>query len=343
MLTGAEIGFLIAEPSKSSVNQISELKELAAQYPYSSVFSILVLLSLRSSDSVQFEEELKKHSYRISDRENLFRLIQNKSIVKSSNALIETISTIPETQAIEIEAQEEAVHVEETFIEKIELDHLFESEEPALVKLGQSELSETPVEIEKVGDAPEEVLLSDEEVDTKPKDLIEENIDYHIAISSYQLEELDEAEIQQLEAKQEKNDSSAETDILEVSSEKEDKPQNFIGWLHANRSQEVSPIQQPTISTAKVNEFRGFDPLEELSGEVSKPRKEFFSPLKKAKASLDDSKMPVSETLAKVFVLQGNFPKAIQVYEQLMLKFPEKKVFFANSIEQIKEKINSIE
>jgi hypothetical protein len=342
MLTGTEIGLLIADPSKSSVDQISELKELATQYPYSSIFSILVLLSLRSSDSVQFEEELKKHSYRISDRENLFKLIQNKSIVKSSNSHLETISTIPETQPIEIEAQEETALEEETFIEKIELDHLVEGEEPAIEQVGQSEL-ETTVDIEKDGDAPEEALLSNEEADTKPKDLIEENIDYHIAVSSYQLEELDEAEIQQLEAKQEKNDSSAETEILEVSTEKEDKPQNFIGWLHANRSQEVSPIQQPTISTAKVNEFRGFDPLEELSGEVSKPRKEFFSPLKKAKASLDDSKMPVSETLAKVFVLQGNFPKAIQVYEQLMLKFPEKKVFFANSIEQIKEKIKSIE
>ncbi|NBX81313.1 MAG: hypothetical protein EBQ94_13240, partial [Flavobacteriales bacterium] len=70
-----------------------------------------------------------------------------------------------------------------------------------------------------------------------------------------------------------------------------------------------------TIEEPKKTEYYNFD----------KPKKEFFSPSKKAKESVDENKMPVSETLAKIFALQGNYPKSIYVYEQLILIFPEKK------------------
>jgi hypothetical protein len=49
----------------------------------------------------------------------------------------------------------------------------------------------------------------------------------------------------------------------------------------------------------------------------------------------------VSETLAQIFALQGNINKAIQVYEQLSLSFPEKKSFFASQIRNLKRKLNS--
>jgi hypothetical protein len=55
------------------------------------------------------------------------------------------------------------------------------------------------------------------------------------------------------------------------------------------------------------------------------------------KNSLAERMNIVSETLANIYKDQGNYDKAIKIYEVLTSKYPEKSSIFANSIETLKQ------
>lgn len=134
-------------------------------------------------------------------------------------------------------------------------------------------------------------------------------------------------EIEETKAESKKSDEievhsvSNATDILkDVDNDFDDSPKSFNDWLRKG--------EKNTDAQAK-KEYLTFE----------KPKISFFNPQSSAKKSITKKNLPVSETLAKVFESQGNYPLAISTYEQLILIFPEKKIFFADQIEKIKSKI----
>lgn len=64
----------------------------------------------------------------------------------------------------------------------------------------------------------------------------------------------------------------------------------------------------------------------------------FYSPVNMAKSSIADAGEIVSETLANIYVQQGNYNKAINAFEKLSLKFPEKSHIFAARIKEMRGK-----
>ena len=70
--------------------------------------------------------------------------------------------------------------------------------------------------------------------------------------------------------------------------------------------------------------------------EIKNPKKEvFFKAADNSKKSLAENQDIITPTLARVYLEQGHYDKAIQAYEKLILKYPKKNTFFANQIKLI--------
>ena len=102
----------------------------------------------------------------------------------------------------------------------------------------------------------------------------------------------------------------------------------FERWLYKENT-EITSKKERSVD----------DVLRSLENRKQKEEKNnFYSAEAKAKKSLEDKDEMNTETLAEIYVKQGNYPKAIKIYEQLMLSNPEKKLFFASRINYINNK-----
>lgn len=101
-------------------------------------------------------------------------------------------------------------------------------------------------------------------------------------------------------------------------------------------------IETPEVKTPFPNKNQAFD-IDGIinrfiteSPSISRPKAEFFNPANMAKLSVEEHEDLVTETLARINLKQGNYKKAIRMYEKLCLKFPEKMPYFVDLIQKIK-------
>ncbi len=124
---------------------------------------------------------------------------------------------------------------------------------------------------------------------------------------------------------------SGDSQSSEIPIEKGD----FLTWLnHPKPLKEGNEIKH---ETKKHKSSELIDRFIQTNPGISKPKKEFFKPELVAKRSEQMPGALASETLAKIYIQQGNYKGAIEMYERLILKNPQKKPFFAGLIEKIKK------
>ncbi len=280
-------------------SEMLEFKEIIGLYPYASVFAIAYLRGLKKMEHIQFEEELHQHAFKIANRNLLYQLV-----IQAETEAEEKTEAVSEEKT---EAETEAKTETETVIEaetKTETETVAE----AVVE------KETETEVEELIHSGSETI---EKADTELETLINAS-----AATTTFIHEFNQQGAE-VDVELAKNELPKESKALPSKAEIESTPKSFNQWLTLGET-----TNNPELEEEKTTMIS-----------IEKPKREFYSPSKKAKESIDANKMPVSETLAKIFVLQGNYPKAIYVYEQLIIIYPKKKSIFASQIKQLSNKL----
>ena len=113
---------------------------------------------------------------------------------------------------------------------------------------------------------------------------------------------------------------------------------SFSEWLQLSK---FAPIVRENEKIAGENstdiekKFELIEKFIELSPKIAPTKESVPVPVNIAKSNEMPSSI-MTETLAKIYLEQKKYTKAIQAYEILILKYPEKSSFFADRINDIK-------
>ena len=113
---------------------------------------------------------------------------------------------------------------------------------------------------------------------------------------------------------------------------------SFSEWLQLAK---IAPIiregaeKQTNVSTELEKKFDLIEKFIELNPKIPQVKDNTSIPTNIAKSNETPSSI-MTETLAQIYLEQKKYTKAIQAYEILILKYPEKSSFFADRIKNIK-------
>lgn len=334
-MNASQIHSFIANPELIQASDLNGLKEMAQLYPYAESIQLLYLSCVARHANMYFDEALASTAFRLSKRERIMELLNESTAVVSTPINDHSLSAeLAEEETVSAEIIE---HVPEPFIQ----DSIIS--QPEFNQVEHIETEKEPVSEDILDELKQEPEASLEELEAlaEPTDELEEltynttatALEQDYFISNPIREDSTDSENHQTEENAAEENDSDENASAENEVKDEETPAHlsFTSWLHRNNA-------QPAAEKKHADEI--IDRFIETQPKISKPTAEFYSASKKAKESLDDSKAPVSETLAKIYEAQGNYPKAIHVYHQLILNNPEKKSLFAPRIEELKNKLS---
>ena len=304
----------IKNPNSLEKNSVKELQKLVNDFPYFQSAHLLLSLASKKWDASVYQKSLKKTAIVVTNRSHLFNLIQQFEI---SNTVIED----SDHQKLVVE------EVLEPIDSTKELNILKATE--LLIENSDSEILETGIQQK-----------------TKPnaEDVLENEIAKQVvgAIVEKQMFNLSDT---QLLFKQNKEPETF-TDWLRLiqKSNKQLSAENILDTNIENntdiktRLEKSKIITQESALNKKLKNLALIDKIIENSpGQIKiKDDQKFYSPEHNAKESLLENEHLVSETLAKIYALQGSVNKAVRAYEILSLKFPQKSAYFASLIQKLK-------
>ncbi len=305
-------------PYQLTNENVAALKNLINEYPYLQSARALYLKALNQQRSFLYNSELKKTAAYTTDRDVLFDYIVSEDFVTYKPLHIEDLNVVDENY---IEFKKPEPTLDET-IEKRVLDTLVyienqDKETELIHKIDQ--ISKSKIEankLEKETALVEEKQISTEEVSTEEIHPLEENLEVG--------KPLDFSE----------NDKFSFTEWLKLTSAQPIQRENA-----EPTPEKIEPEIKNTVEDvvpAKQKNMDLIDRFIETNPKIT-PSKTAVVPVINMDRLNEDEPFYMTETLARIYLEQKKYQKAIQAYEILILKYPEKSSLFANRIFDIKK------
>jgi hypothetical protein len=288
---------------------IGEVYELIDIFPYFQSAHMLLLKGLQNNADVKFQNQLRNSAIHIADREVLYYLLKTK--------------TSPQIEQVEIKKNNVSSE-----------DLVYDTQQTVIESAKNSEYLIN--EIEKI---------SGETESKEQQDSSKYTPGYSILIST----ESDNGESAGVIILMDKEESSFEDQIFYMDPGFSVPDHSDLLELDLDENMTIisdeSAISQDQFSTEGKSDKKQLqaDLIDKFI--IANPRIE--PNREKTDLPVEDISKPfveiergfITETLARIYVNQGYYSKAIDIYEKLSLKFPEKSSYFASQIEKVKEYI----
>jgi tetratricopeptide (TPR) repeat protein len=314
---------MIEKSGPSDRTTIGEVNELINIFPYFQSAYMLLLKGLQNTSDVRFENQLRVSAMRIADREVLYYLLKKEEAkVQVAEKILENAD--PGPVPVESEAGLMAAETEEPGITPEA--YAFKVPEVAGDNL-QTVLDSAKNSEDLINEIEKESLLAGADRPRQNKTLIiADEMVYYDSDATIILIDGDSGEVEEKITYMDPGFSAPEhADLLELEQEQEETE-----TIAPDPAKE--PVSHKQLQAELIDKFIIANPrIEPKREKTDVPIVDISTPYVEERGGF------VSETLARIYIKQGYYSRAIDIYEKLSLKFPEKSSYFASQIEKVKE------
>ncbi|WP_055435137.1 hypothetical protein [Lacinutrix algicola] len=296
---------ILKAPQHINKSQTEDLKNVVDAFPYFQSARALYIKGLKNADSFKYNTALKTTAAYTTDRSILFDFITSETFTQNEVSLYIKKNT---ANLLDIEVFTEDISVQKS----VSIDSILKQQIEEIKNTLDPELFQPKIEKEQVANFKTEVEteVKTPEGSKKPEDIL--NIGKPL-------------------------------DFEKV------ETHSFNEWLTLTRFTPIDRKEEPIKSTPEekkpkksasaLAKAKKFDLIERFIEKSPKlvAKKTTVSKHNIAKAQMIQPEALMTETLARIYLEQKNFKKAIQSYKILSLKYPEKSGFFADQIKAINE------
>jgi tetratricopeptide (TPR) repeat protein len=299
---------MMNESAPVNRQMMGDVYEVIDIFPYFQSAHLLLLKGLQNTADVKFEKQLRNSAIHIADREVLYNFLKNKT------QTVETVASVNQEKSLTTESSFdnqqnviEAAKNSDDLINEIEKESgekISDEADNSETSTGHSVFLAPETYIE---DASSVMLVLEDEFSEAEEKVFFMDPGFSLPQAIDLLE---------LDLDSERSDSSGHYP--------EEKEISAVAREASGRQLQSELIDKFIFANPRIepNRDKTAVPIEDIS-----------------KPFVEEDGGFVTETLAKIYIGQGYYSKAIDIYEKLSLKFPEKSSYFASQIEKVKEYI----